>query len=280
MRVIYHIEDRGSKWIFHWFIYMISGLRFILNKTLSSGKDGGGAVEQNTSHFTTDDIKPPYYLYFSYLDVFLDYHHDTFDLLSDTFKVIKKEDILVDDIIVNNYGETILNKEYHIDKEGYIFLRDLMSRVEITDTDREKYQNKKFYLARSKAYNLAGNSGIKRRQVLNEEEFINALQPYGVQGIFLEDFSLTEKIKLFRLAKTIIAPNTGGLVFSLVCEPTTTIVELNVDTPHQINHQYRDQCRCFKIPYHLHTTIKMDNNDNMKIDIPQFIRIMKIKNIL
>jgi capsular polysaccharide biosynthesis protein len=281
MRTIFHIDDRGARWIFHWFIYMMSGLRFLLQKKVTTGHDGNCKFEQNPHLYNPEKVQPPYYLYFSYLDPFLDYQKETFPLLTKDFQILTKEDIQPDDIVVNHYGEFILNNELHIAREGYQYLRDLMCQVEITPDDETKYKYKNFYLRRSRAHTLTGNAGDRRRQVLNEDAFIEALKAYQVEGIFLEDLTVIEKIKLFRLAKTIISPNSGGLVFTLVCNPqTTTTVEINVDNPHQISRQYRDQCRCFNIPYHLHTAIKMDHNDNMRIDITSFLRIMKLKNIL
>ena len=122
-------------------------------------------------------------------------------------------------------------------------------------------------------------SGIKRRHVVNEIELINELKKFNIESIFLEDFSLQEKIKIFKFAKTIISPNSGGLTFTLFSD-NTNIIEMNVDIPSQIHRQYADQCRYFNIPYYKFTCQKIDINDNMEINIDEFISFLTNKMII
>ena len=43
-----------------------------------------------------------------------------------------------------------------------------------------------------------------------------------------------------KLSDLIISPNSGGFLFALYSSESTNIIELNVETPHQISKQYYD----------------------------------------
>lgn len=168
-KIIYHVENRGSSYIYHWFVYMISGLRHIKNKKPTMGFDGSGKFEQNIGLYSQDFDKPPYRIYIS--------------------------------------------------------------------------------------NELSGVCVYKKKW-------------------------LVEKIKIFKLASLIISPNSGGLTFSLYSDENTNIVELNVANPHQISKQYYDICEKFNIPYIKFTCSKVDNYDNMSVDINNFISFLKNNNLI
>lgn len=306
-KIIYNIENRGSAFIYHWFIFMIAGLRHIRDKNPTFGTDGIGRLERNIQFYNKDIDTPPYKIYIStdYNGMFSypknDYQSQTIELLKDDFIFIDKCEINEGDIIINNYGEPLyfidgddIHNEYvsklndknsliYKPKDAYLFLRELGNKIKITEDDINKYKNKKFYLSRSKSHLLDGNrsSGqIKRRQIVNEIDFQNELEKYDIDFIFLEDYTIEEKIKIFKLSSLIISPNSGGLIFSLYSNESTNIVELNVEYPNQISKQYYDICQSFNIPYTKFICNKIDQNDNMFVDIDHFIFLLKNKNII
>lgn len=288
-RTIFYIENRGKDWIFHWFIYMISGLRYI---NLNTSRNGQGCQwgslwapnvnqgkEKNLEFYEPEKLKKPFYICFKDVKTFSDYQSQTLDLLKDEFIVINESEILEEDIVVFNYGEKILNNPHHISFDGYFYLKNLfLSKIE---NDKSNHKNKKYYLSRSKSHLLDGNkndSYAKRRQVVNEVELSFRLKDINIETIFLEDFNLKEKIDIFSNADLIISPNSGGLVFTLFSTQKTNIVEINVENPHQISHQYKDQCLALNIPYHHFICEKIDGNDNMKINIDEFITFLDTVN--
>lgn len=306
-KIIYNIENRGSAFIYHWFIFMIAGLRHIKSKKPTSGTDGLGKIERNLDLYNIEKDIPPYKIYISsdYSGMFSysknDYQSQTIELLKDDFIFIDKSEINEDDIIINNYGEPLyfiegdnIHNEYvsrlndsnsliYKPKDGYQFLRDLGEKIKITEDDIIKYKNKRFYLSRSKSHLLDGNSSsgqIKRRQVINEVDFQNELKEHNIDFIFLEDYTLEEKIKIFKLSSLIISPNSGGLIFSLYSNESTNIVELNVEFAHQISKQYYDICQSFNIPYTKFICDKVDQNDNMYVNIDSFISLLKSKKLI
>jgi hypothetical protein len=286
---------------------MIAGLRHIVDKKPTTGKDGHGRIERNIEFYNKNNDNKPYNIYlsnemsgmFSYN--LNDYQRQTINLIKDDFLFIEKSDIKEDDIIINNYGEPLYyieddhahngyvrslndpNSTIYNAKDGYIFLREIGNKVSISEEDILKFKGKKFYLSRSKSHLLDGNGSvgnIRRRHILNEIELQNELKKYNIDFIYLEDYNLEEKIKIFKLASLIISPNSGGLLFSLYSNENTNIIELNVETPHQISKQYYDICKSFNIPYTKFICDKVDVNDNMTVRIEDFIDILKNKKII
>jgi capsular polysaccharide biosynthesis protein len=269
-RVIFHIENRGSDYIFHWYTYMLAGLRYINTNVSRSGPGGGGSIEQNKEFFISPVCKP-FNICFSNINNFLDYQRESLSLINAEYTVIPYSEITPDDIVINNYGEFILNSEHHIDKEGYIFLRNLFLKNYVND---KKYLNKKYYISRNKSHMLHGNSGVKRRQVVNDDDVINVLKSYNFEIINLEDYNTIEKIKIFNQSNTIISPNSAALTFSIFSNYTTNIIELNVRNPHQIDRQYMDQCSALSIPYYKCFTEKVDNMDNMFVNVNELATLL------
>ncbi|HEY9835901.1 MAG TPA: glycosyltransferase family 61 protein, partial [Vampirovibrionales bacterium] len=64
------------------------------------------------------------------------------------------------------------------------------------------------------------------RRILNEEETIARLSPYGFVPIILESLSFLEQVALFANAKAIIAPHGAGLTNTLFCNPGTQVIEI------------------------------------------------------
>lgn len=272
-RKIYHIEDRGHKYIFHWFTYMIAGLRGVGQDTFRTGPGGGGSFEQNAdSCIDNDDQKIN--ITFPYIENMLDYQIQTMNLLKN-FDLIKSESIEKDDVVINNYGERIVDNPYHIHESGYSFLRSIF--LDYVASEDSTYRNKSYFISRSRSHLLEGNQGIKRRQIINEEEVLNQISCFEIEPIYLEDLDIKEKILLFRDAKVIISPNSGGLIFSLASNSSQTLLEINSSNPHQISRQYRDQCSFTGMKYERFSSTNHDHLDNMSIDINDFKKFIECK---
>ncbi|MCT7961749.1 glycosyltransferase 61 family protein [Laspinema sp. D1] len=64
------------------------------------------------------------------------------------------------------------------------------------------------------------------RRILNEEETIARLSPYGFVPIVLESLSFLEQVALFANAKAIIAPHGAGLTNTVFCNSKTQLIEI------------------------------------------------------
>tara|TARA_R100001015_G_C4626062_1_gene184876 strand:- start:220 stop:1083 length:864 start_codon:yes stop_codon:yes gene_type:complete len=285
-RVIYHIEDRGGQWIYHWMFLLVGGLRKLGTDEFRYGHDGCGKFEQNVDNYKKELVSKPFYVKWGGMvtpSFELGFQKECIDIISDQY--IPVETIKDDDIVVNNYGEKIThlgNGANNFPVEMYEFVKKLfLDRVSLTDI----HKNKKYYISRNKSHTLAGNkldganSGIKRRQILNDEELSEMLSKYGVETIFLEDYSVPEKIDLFKNSSLIISPNSGALVFSVFCDKTN-IVELNVDSPHQLHNQYLEICNHLDIPYFKFNTEKVDSHDNMNVNVDQLFKFLQENNLI
>jgi Tfp pilus assembly protein PilF len=64
------------------------------------------------------------------------------------------------------------------------------------------------------------------RRILNEDETIARLSPYGFVPIVLESLSFLEQVALFANAQAIIAPHGAGLTNTVFCNPGTQLIEI------------------------------------------------------
>ena len=74
------------------------------------------------------------------------------------------------------------------------------------------------------------------RRVLNEDEVIQFLRPWGFVTVQLETLSFTEQVALFAEAKVIMGAHGSGLTNIVFCQPGTKIIEWM--SPHYNRHYY------------------------------------------
>ena len=245
----YKIEEAGKTFIYHWFVYMVGALKQV---DLSSKID---------VCFDRDD----YTLY----------QKETFDILSDVINVVPNdgEFTLIPSIkptdITNNSGR------FHVDPTVYPFLRELfLSRVDKFDTS----DYEKIYIRRNKSHLCEGNredNNVKRRQILNEDELVEDLETLGFKAVNFEDYTVSQKIQIFNKADYVVAPQSGGLIFSLFAGADTNIIEIYPPNPHQYCDQYIDICRVLGISFDRYTNVtKMDSYDNMVISSSEFVEYL------
>lgn len=72
-----------------------------------------------------------------------------------------------------------------------------------------------------------GTDYTQERRCVNEDEVVALAERYGFKEIFCENYSMEEKIGLFRNAKVVMGPIGGGLSNVLFCEPETKVISLN-----------------------------------------------------
>ena len=248
--MIYKIEDGGRVFIYHWFVYMVGALK---NVDLSSKIDVCFDAQDYTA-----------------------YQKETFEILSDLINVVPYTENST--LISQNKPINISNNSgrFHVDPTSYSFLRELfLSRVSGFDTTG--YEN--IYICRSKAHLCEGNAltqNIKRRHILNECELVKSLENEGFKAIHFEDYTVSQKVQIFNNAKRVIAPQSGGLVFSLFASPTTEIVEIYPPNPHQYCDQYIDICRELGIPFKRFVdVVKLDRFDNMTVQPEKLINFIQ-----
>lgn len=75
-------------------------------------------------------------------------------------------------------------------------------------------------------YLYVSRSDSSIRNVLNEEELLKALEPYGFKTVISSKLSIKEKIKLFSKAKVVMGATGAGLISMFFCKPGTTMIEI------------------------------------------------------
>lgn len=245
----YKIEAAGGDFIYHWIVYMIGALNEV---DLSSKID----VCFDTTYYTS-------------------YQLETFDILSDVIRVVPTDNQFQLIPSIKPIDATNGSGINHVNPSTYFFLRDLfLTRVDEYDTSAYE----KIYIRRNRSHLCEGNvadNSVKRRQIVNEDELVKHLEPLGIKCINFEDYTLSQKIKIFNNAKLVIAPQSGGLVFSLFANKNTNIIEIYPPKPYQYCDQYLDICKVLGISFDRYFDVtKVDRNDNMTIQSEKFVQYL------
>jgi len=242
-RMVYKIEESGRSFITHWFINMLAALKDV------------DLSEKIDVCFDLDFTKESY-------------QKESLDILSDIINVVPNTSDAVF-LKSNKTINSINGGGFHKDPRSYVFLRELfLSRIE-NNFDTTGYE--KIYIRRNKSHLCEGNvfeNSIRRRQIVNEDEFVEKLKEQGIKSIYFEDYSVSEKIQIFNKASLVVSPQSGGLVFSLFANPKCKIVEILPPNPHQYCDQYLSICRALDIDYYRFSNVmKVDGNDNMSVPV-------------
>jgi capsular polysaccharide biosynthesis protein len=158
----------------------------------------------------------------------------------------------------------------------YTFLRELfLSRIK-NNFDTTEYN--KIYIRRDKSHLCEGNladSSARRRQIINEQELVDKLLEIGIKSIYFEDYTVEQKIQIFRDASLVVAPQSGGLVFTLFGQQNADIVEIYPPNPHQYCDHYINICGALDIPFRRFVDVtKVDYYDNMIVNPEQLVNFI------
>jgi capsular polysaccharide biosynthesis protein len=128
----------------------------------------------------------------------------------------------------------------------------------------------KIYISRSKA---------GARRIINEKEFMATLEKLGFKCLNLEDYKLTDQIKIFYSAKIVISPHGSGLSNLVFCEPKTKAIEIFSDT--FLNDCYRNLSNHCDLDYYYYIeSANKLTSDDITINENNFIKLLKENKIL
>jgi capsular polysaccharide biosynthesis protein len=248
---IYKLDDRGQEIIMHWFHYVVAGL------------------------YELSRLPKPVYFNVRLTDNFQ----------RETIELMKPDYIYVDDTtghtVIPHAGAPI-HGPYAIPSPYYGFVRDLILTRNNLDSPVEPFR--RIYVSRSRSHELKWCTGTKRRQLTNEGDILRLLQPIGFEVIFLEDYPLIEKIRIFQEAKVLITPSGGALTMCFFANRKSTIVEICAQTGEDM---YEHVCKELAIPTARYTNVRTIGGDgnpmtptylghyNLVIhDIPHFMQFV------
>ena len=242
--MIYKIPECGHNFIYHWFFIMLGSLKDI-------------------------DLSKKIDICFDQKD-FISYQKETFEILSDVINVVPN----TCDWELLPICETLDNGK--LNPDIYYFLRELfLSRIK-NDFDTVDYS--KIYIRRDKSHTCEGNvwdKNARRRQIVNEQELVDKLSEIGIKSIYFEDYTVSQKIQIFNDASLIIAPQSGGLVFSVFANKDIDILEIYPPNPHQYCDHYLNICEELDIPFRRFRDVtKVDYYDNMIVNPEQLVNFI------
>jgi len=260
---IFYLEGRGGCWIFHFFIYNLGGLFYILDKKYDIRntdsvllKDKSKIVNEPTTEITFP-IK-------IYMEDVLPFQREAFEIIKDKFELIEDLNSVQNYEIVSIYGETCKNNHVNDNPQIYHFLRNLF----IEKMHYPMIKGKRIFITRLSNSN---HNGRQLRIVLNENALINMLNKYNFEYVQLEKYTTFDKIKLFMESEIILSTHGSQLTFSLFSNTESKIIEiLNKGTLGFPNNHIVHICNSLKLNYNRYSDINEDESGNCYIDVKEF----------
>jgi hypothetical protein len=264
---IFYLEGRGGQYLYHFFIYNLTSLYFILNNIYDVRGMPGTSVllNENTSKIVN---KPSNELVFPikiYMKDIKPFQIETFEIIKDKFELIKELPQNSDYEIVSLYGE-ICDNSLGDNRGVFIpFLRNLF----FEKMDYKMIKKKYTYITRKNSESQ--HSGVLKRYINNENDFIILLKKYNIEFVQLEDLSAYEKIKLFMESELIISTHSGGLTCSIFSNVNCKLIEiLNKGSVGVPNHHYIELSNYVGFNYYRYSNINEDNNGNFNLNLEDF----------
>jgi capsular polysaccharide biosynthesis protein len=268
---IFYLEGRGGMYLFHFFVYNLGGLYYILNKQYNvRGQENTSVLlenEKNIVDFPTNSVKFPIKIHMK--DI-LQFQRETFEIIKDKFILIEDLSQIENYEIISIYGEPVITQICENPTIIYPFLRNLF----LDYLHYTPIKNKRIFITR-KGSHIYNNNTLKRF-ILNEYEIKEQLQKYNFEYIQLEEYTMPEKIKLFMESEVIVSSHSGSFTLSLFAHKETKIIEiLNNGTQGFSHNHYIDICSTLGLNYNRYSNISEDANGNFHLDFTAFEEYLK-----
>ena len=187
-QTIFYLEGRGGLHLYHFYIYNLGGLYYILNKIYNYRGNSNTSVLLDdtikTVEFPTTDITFPIKIYIKQI---LPFQKEAFEIIKDKFILIEDLSKIEDYEIISIYGETAINSICDNEHIIYPFIRNLF----LEKMNYDIIPKKRIFITR-KNCELYHNELLKR-MIINENEIIEKLKKYNFEYIQLEDYNTYEK---------------------------------------------------------------------------------------
>ena len=264
-QTIFYLEGRGGMYLYHFFVYNLGGLLYIINKKYNIRIPNTSALLEDKSKIVsapTTEIQFPIKIHMK--DV-LPFQREAFEIIKDNFVLVEDLNTIPDYEIVSIYGEPSITNLVENPKIIFPFLRDLFSQK----FNNEIIKGKRIFITRKNSESQ--HNGILKRYILNENDLKNMLNKYNFEFIQLEEYKTDEKIKLFMESDIIVSSHSGSLTFSLFANKNTKIIEiLNKGTIGFSHNHYIDICNILGLNYNRYSNIIEDRNGNFNINVIDF----------
>jgi hypothetical protein len=267
---IFYLEGRGGMYLYHFFVYNLGGLYYILNNIYNKRGPSNTSVLLEDNSNITDIPKNATFPIKIYMKNILQFQREAFKIIEDKFLLIEDLSVIPNYEIVSIYGETCIHDICDNPNIIFPFLRNLF----LEKCNFKMIKGKRIFITR-KTSELQ-HSGVLKRYILNENEVMNTLNKYNFEFIQLEDYSTSDKIKLFMESEIIISSNSSAFTLCLFANIKTKIIEImNKGTSGFSHHHYIQICNTLGLNYNRYSQIHEDRNGNFNLDVNNFESYLK-----
>jgi capsular polysaccharide biosynthesis protein len=170
------------------------------------------------------------------------------------------------EIIVMNNKYSILSKKIYapsylsqISKPNKLVVDTILQLKHLKDSSGLSKRSKFLYVSRQSQ---------SSRRILNNQEFISLLAPFGFVEIRSEEYSFQQQIELFSKSEVVIGPHGAGLSNIVFCQKYTKIIEIK---PIGFNNDtFVNITRLLDLDYYSFSSSSIDKNNNMVVNLDQF----------
>lgn len=264
---IFYLEGRAGMYLYHFFVYNLGGLYYILNENYNTRGEPNTSVLLESDKIVSNPSNKIEFPIKIYMKDILPFQRETFEIIKDKFELIEDLSNITDYEIVSIYGEPCVADGYSDNPTNiFPFLRNLfLEKMNFTIIP-----GKRIFITRKNSETQ--HCGILKRSVINETAFTEKLSKYGFEYVQLENYNTFDKIKLFMESEIIISPHSSALTLSLFANKNTKIIEIlnNGDMHLSYNNHYRNIALHLGINYNRFSDINEDVYGNFNIDCNKF----------
>jgi len=262
---IFYLEGRGGMYFYHFFIYNLGGLFYIINNIFNlRGQENSSVLFDDKSKIVD---KPSNYTIpiKIHMKNILPFQRETFEIIKDKFELVEDLNKIPDYEIVSIYGE--ISSQFVCDNPKNIF--PFLRQMFLKRLNYEVIPGKRIFITRKNSESQ--HYGVLKRCILNENEMTPMLEKYNIEYIQLENYSIHEKIKLFMESELIISTHSGALTLCLFVNFKSKIIEiLNRGTVGSDHSHYISICNTLGLNYNRYTDIDEDHNGNFNLNLSKF----------
>jgi len=131
-------------------------------------------------------------------------------------------------------------------------LFSIVNSMEGSDSSLDKIYVSRRTWTQKESSNI-GTDYTKQRMCMNEDELVNYLVSKGYKEIFCENYSMKEKIGIFRNAKSVVGPCGGGMCNIIFCSSDTKVLSINSPEFYPTNERLKNAMNHTKIRMFDHT---------------------------
>jgi len=265
-QTIFYLEGRASMYLYHFFVYNLGGLLYILNKKYNIHVPNTSVLLEDKSKIVNEPTTEITFPIKIHMKDILPFQREAFEIIKDKFELVEDLKTIQDYEIVSIYGETCKKDGISDNKQAiFPFLRNIF----LEKCKYELIKGKRIFITRKKSESY--HNGVLKRYILNENVLKNMLNKYNFEYIQLEDYTTNDKIKLFMESEVILSSHSGALTFTLFSNKKATIIEiLNKGTVGFTHIHYITICNTLNLNYNRYSNISEDSNGNFIINVVEF----------